>query len=66
MSSDIVEEPLSESYEFFDNKDAIIVTLFANGVFEVKDIHISIETDLLDVQTPGKVRMDFLRSFFWL
>lgn len=55
MSTDIVEEPLSESYEFSDVNDTIIVTLFANGVFETKDIHIFIETDSLQVQTPGKI-----------
>lgn len=55
MSTDIVEEPLSESYDFCDANDTIIVTLYANGVYEIKDIHIFIETDSLQVQTPGKI-----------
>ena len=55
MSTDIVEEPLSESYEFSDVQDTVIISLFANGVFEVKDIHLFIETDSLHVETPGKI-----------
>ncbi|CAF1580390.1 unnamed protein product [Rotaria magnacalcarata] len=53
MSTDIVEEPLSTSYEFYDAKNAIIVTLYANGAYEIKDIDISIETDSLEVRTPA-------------
>ncbi|CAF1282003.1 unnamed protein product [Rotaria sordida] len=52
MSTDIVDEPLSTSYDFCDAKNAIIVTLYAHGAFEVKDIDISIETDSLEVRTP--------------
>ncbi|CAF5065503.1 unnamed protein product, partial [Rotaria socialis] len=40
-------------YEFCDAKNAIIVTLYANGAYEIKDIDISIETDSLDVRTPA-------------
>ncbi len=54
MSTDIVDEPLSESYDFYDAKDKIIITLYAHGAFEVKDIDISIDTDSLDIRTPGK------------
>ena len=54
MSTSIVDEPLSESYEFTNVKDEVLVTLYANGAFEVKDIDISIDTDKLDVRTPGK------------
>lgn len=61
MSTDIVDEPLSESYEFYDAKHTIIVTLYAHGAFEVKDIDISIETDSLEVRTPGK---HFIFVFF--
>jgi hypothetical protein len=53
MSTDIIDEPLSTSYDFYDAKDRIIVTLYANGAFEVKDIEIFIETDSLHVRTPG-------------
>jgi len=53
MSTNIVDEPLSTSYEFCDAKDAILVTLYANGAFEVKDIDIFIDTDSLDIRTPG-------------
>jgi hypothetical protein len=55
MSTDIVDEPLSESFDFCDAQNEIIVTLYAHGAFEVKDIDISIETDSLDVRTPGKI-----------
>jgi len=54
MSTNIVDEPLSTSYEFCDEKDAILVTLYANGAFEVKDIEIFTETDSLQIHTPGK------------
>lgn len=54
MSTPIVDEPLSESYEFANVKNEVIVTLYANGAFEIKDIDISIDTDKLDVRTPGK------------
>jgi hypothetical protein len=54
MSTNIVDEPLSESYDFCDAKDTIIVTLYANGAFEVKDIEIFTETDSLQIHTPGK------------
>jgi hypothetical protein len=54
MSTNIVDEPLSTSYDFCDAKDAILVTLYANGAFEVKDIDIRIETDSLEILTPGK------------
>ncbi|CAF4012863.1 unnamed protein product, partial [Adineta steineri] len=52
MSTSIVDEPLSESYDFYDAKQEIIVTLYANGAFEVKDIDIAIETDSLEIRTP--------------
>ena len=64
MSTDIVEEPLSESYDFCDVKDTIIITLYANGVFEVKDIHIFIESDSLHVHTPGKISIGFFSTNF--
>lgn len=54
MSTDIVDEPLSSSYDFCDAQNEIIVTLYAEGAFEVKDIEIFIETDSLHVRTPGK------------
>lgn len=54
MSQEIVEEPLSESYDFYDAKNEIIVTLYANGTFEVKDIDIAIDTDSLEIRTPGR------------
>lgn len=63
MSTDIVDEPLSASYDFCDAKNAIIVTLYAHGAFEVKDIDISIETDSLEVRTPGKLNCEKLISF---
>ncbi|CAF3581966.1 unnamed protein product [Rotaria sp. Silwood1] len=53
MSTDITDEPLSTSYDFFDAKNAIIVTLYAHGAFEIKDIDISIDTDSLEVRTPA-------------
>ncbi|CAF1633950.1 unnamed protein product [Adineta ricciae] len=53
MSTSIVDEPLSESYEFANVKNEVLVTLYANGAFEVKDIDISIDTDKLDVRTPA-------------
>ncbi|CAF0984223.1 unnamed protein product [Adineta steineri] len=54
MSTSIVDEPLSESYDFYDAKQEIIVTLYANGAFEVKDIDIAIETDSLEIRTPAQ------------
>lgn len=66
MSTEIVDEPLSESYDFYDAKTEIIVTLYAHGAFEVKDIEASIDTDSIDIRTPGKFRktknifLDFL------
>jgi hypothetical protein len=54
MSTDIVDEPLSTSYDFCDAKNTIIVTLYANGAFEIKDVEILIETDSLEICTPGK------------
>jgi len=48
------EEPLSKSYDFCDARNEIIVTLYANGAFELKDLDISIETDSIDIRTPGK------------
>ena len=54
MSEDIVDEPLSTSYDFCDAKNVIIVTLYAKGAFEIKDIDISIDTDSLEIHTPGK------------
>lgn len=53
MSTDIVEEPLSESYDFCDAKNQIIVTLYAHGAFEVKDLEALIDTDSIDVRTPA-------------
>ncbi len=54
MSTRVVDEPLSTSYDFFDAKNEIIVTLYANGAFEVKNLDISIETDSINIRTPGK------------
>ena len=54
MSTDIVDEPLSESFDFCDAQTEIIVTLYAHGPFEVKDIEMLIETDSLEVRTPGR------------
>ncbi|UJR15384.1 hypothetical protein I4U23_002332 [Adineta vaga] len=53
MSTSMVDEPLSESYDFCDASNKIIVTLYANGAFEVKDIDASIDTDSLDIRTPA-------------
>jgi hypothetical protein len=54
MLAGLVDEPLSTSYDFCDTKNEIIVTLYANGAFELKDLDISIETDSIDIRTPGK------------
>ena len=66
MSTDIVDEPLSESYDFCEAKNTIIVTLYANGAFEVKDLEISIDTDKLDIRTNGKknFKNKFFNSYF--
>jgi hypothetical protein len=52
MSTDIVDEPLSASYDFCDANNTIIVTLYANGAFEIKDIDIDIDTDSLFIRAP--------------
>lgn len=54
MSTDIVDEPLSTSYDFSDVNNEIIVTLYAEGAFEQKDVEIFVETDSLHVHTPSK------------
>lgn len=55
MSADIIEEPLLTSYEFYDAKHSIIVTLFAHGAYQTSDIEVLIETDSLEVRTPSKL-----------
>ena len=50
------DEDFSDSYEFCDTKQHILVTLYANGKFETKDIGILIETDTLEVDTPCKFK----------
>jgi len=57
MSTGSVDEPLSESYDFCDINNEIIVTLYAHGAFEVKDIAASIDTDQIDIRTPGKFQI---------
>lgn len=64
MSTDTVDEPLSESYDFCDVNNEIIVTLYAHGAFEVKDIAASIDTDQIDIRTPGKFKMKKRKSYF--
>lgn len=50
----IVEEEITNSFEFYDEKHAVLLTLFAHGTFEQKDIEIFAETDSIEVKTPCK------------
>jgi HSP20 family molecular chaperone IbpA len=59
MSTDIVDEPLSASYDFCDANNTIIVTLYANGAFEIKDIDIDIDTDSLFIRAPSNEKKFF-------
>ena len=54
MSTDILEEPLSASYDFCDAGKTIIVTLYAQGTFEIRDVEVQMETDSLEIRTPSK------------
>lgn len=56
------DEPLTSSYEFYDDKRTILLTLFAHGHLQQKDLEILVDTDKIKVKTPRKI--EHLRSFF--
>lgn len=58
-------EPISDPFDFCDVKTEIMVTLYANGCFEVKDIDLSVETDSLEVVTPSKLLFEKLFTLFF-
>jgi len=54
MSPNLTEDvPVNSSYKFEDSNESILVTFYANGAIEQKDIEVLTETDSLDVKTPG-------------
>ena len=53
MSPGASSEVHFSPHEFQDLDDCVIVKLFANGVIAQKDFDVLIETDSLEVYTPG-------------
>jgi hypothetical protein len=57
MSPSIIDEPQLATYKFQDANDFVIITLYSNGAYEVKDIDVIPETDSLEIRTPGKSKI---------
>jgi hypothetical protein len=53
MSPDLNEEPKSNSYDFQDAIEIVIVHLYATGAIEQKDVEVLPDIDTLEIHTPG-------------